>query len=120
LGIDFTLGMTRACRRRGRRVAAQGPERPGLRGRFDRVLCIGTLESTHDPSTAVAALAALLRPGGRLVLLHPRPLPLGVLSAFYHRRHGVAIRLFGRADVRAPLTAAGLTWPDAVQWSWPS
>jgi SAM-dependent methyltransferase len=117
-GVDLALGMARACRRRGHRVAVQDLAQPGLRSRFDWVLCIGALEFTPDPAAAVAALAALLRPGGHLVLLYPRPLPLGPLYALYHRRHGVAIRLFTRARVRTLLTAAGLSLPLRSRWSW--
>ncbi len=117
-GVDVALGMARACRRRGHRVAVQDLARPGLRCGFDWVLCIGALEFTADPAAAVAALAAVMRPGGRLLLLYPRPLPLGPLYALYHRRHGVAIKLFTPARVRALLTAAGLAAPTATRWSW--
>jgi 2-polyprenyl-3-methyl-5-hydroxy-6-metoxy-1,4-benzoquinol methylase len=118
VGIDVALGMARACRTRGHRVAVSDLARPALRRRFDWVLCIGVLEFTADPAAAIAALAALLRPGGRLVLLYPRITPLGALYALYHCRHGVAIRLFSRADVAALLTAAGLTGPEQVRWGW--
>lgn len=118
VGIDVALGMVRACRARGHLVAVSDLARPALRCRFDWVLCIGALEFTNDPGAAVAALAALLRPGGRFVLLYPRLVPLGLLYVLYHRRHGVAIRLFSRADVAALLTAAGLTAPDQFRWGW--
>jgi len=117
-GIDLALGMARACRARGHRVAVADLTRPGLRGHFDWVLCIGALEFTSDPAAAVVALAALLRPGGRLVLLYPRFVPLGPLYVLHHRRHGVAIRLFSRTRVRAMLNAAGLTGPEDTRWSW--
>jgi SAM-dependent methyltransferase len=117
-GIDLSLGMVRACRARGHRVAVSDLTRPGLRGRFDWVLCIGALEFTSDPAAAVVALAALLRPGGRFVLLYPRIVPLGPLYVLYHRWHGVAVRLFGRGDVAALMTAAGLTRPQQFRWSW--
>ena len=118
VGIDVALGMARACRARGHRVAVSDLARPGLRCGFDWVLCIGALEFTNDPAAAIGALAALLRPGGRFVLLYPRIVPLGLLYVLYHRRHGVAIRLFSRADVAALLNAAGLTGPEQVRWGW--
>ena len=111
VGVDLAIGMVRSCRWRGHRVAVQDFARPGLRGGFDRVLCVGALEFAADPGGALAALAGLLRPGGRLVLLYPHPLPLGPLYALYHRRHGVAIRLFSRARVGDLLRGAGLVGP---------
>jgi SAM-dependent methyltransferase len=117
-GIDLTAAMARRCRARGHRVAVANLARPGLRRCFDWVLCIGALEFTSDPAAALAALAALLRPGGRLVLLYPRIVPLGPLYVLYHRRHGVAIRLFTRESVRIMLIAAGLTGPEKTRWSW--
>jgi SAM-dependent methyltransferase len=118
VGIDLAIGMTRACRRRGHRVAVQDFARPGLRGGFDHVLCVGALEFAADPGGALAALAALLRPGGRLILLYPHPLPLGPLYALYHRRHGVAIHLFSRARVGALLRGAGLVGPVGHRRGW--
>jgi SAM-dependent methyltransferase len=118
VGIDLALAMARASRRCGHRVAVQDLARPGLRGGFDRVLCVGALEFTDDPGAALAALAALLRPGGRLVLLYPERLPLGPLYALYHRRHGVAIRLFSRARAQALLRAAGLVGPVSHRRGW--
>lgn len=117
-GIDLALGMARVCRARGHRVAVSDLARPGLRGGFDWVLCLGALEFTSDPAASVAALAALLRPGGRFVLLYPRIVPLGPLYALYHRGHGVVIRLFTRESVRTMLSAAGLTGPEQMRWSW--
>jgi len=40
-------------------------------GAFDVVLCTEVLEHVHDPAAAVAEMARVLRPGGRLVLTAP-------------------------------------------------
>jgi SAM-dependent methyltransferase len=79
-------------------------------GRFDLILCIGTLEHTADPDTMLARIARLLRPGGVLVLIvarpwHPRSLytrcaqRLGMIPPFRH---------LGRRAVQQRAQAVGL------------
>ena len=57
----------------GRVTAVQGDltDLPGVRaaGSVDLVLCHSVLEVVDDPAAALAAVAAVLRPGGRLSLL---------------------------------------------------
>lgn len=80
--LDPSAAMLATC---GQRAAERGPETaarlrtvqgdveqaPALLGRggADAVLCIGTLEVAGDPARALAALAALPRPGGTLSLV---------------------------------------------------
>lgn len=40
-------------------------------GSADAVLCIGVLQHLPEPATAAKALAALLRPGGRILVVEP-------------------------------------------------
>jgi SAM-dependent methyltransferase len=47
---------------------------PNLLGRFDAVLGLFTLHHLHDLDRCFAALAKLVRPGGRVVFLEPNPL----------------------------------------------
>lgn len=82
------------------------PEAPSLRGgRFDLVLCQNVLEHVDDDEAAVAAMAAALRPGGRLALLVPAdPGLFGPLDLSYgHRRRYTAER------IEELLRGAGLT-----------
>lgn len=83
---------------------------PFADGVFDAVCCFGGLYLFDDPWTAIAGMARVLRPGGRIVLLTTlRPgLPLlgsglGTLS-----RMG-GIRMFGSAELSEALSAAGFT-----------
>lgn len=43
---------------------------PAADGAFDLVLCLGVLQHTPDPEAAIRALAARVKPGGRLVIDH--------------------------------------------------
>jgi 2-polyprenyl-3-methyl-5-hydroxy-6-metoxy-1,4-benzoquinol methylase len=73
-------------------------------GTFDLVLCQNVLEHIEDDAAAVDAMAAALRPGGRLSLLVPaHPRLYGRLDAGYghHRR-------YTRHRVRALVRDAGL------------
>jgi SAM-dependent methyltransferase len=44
---------------------------PKVRGPFDFITCISTLEHIREPARAVSKMFSLLRPGGRLVLSFP-------------------------------------------------
>jgi SAM-dependent methyltransferase len=108
VGVDVAHGMASLCRRASFDVCVQDMERLGVRGVFDWVLCIGSLEFTAEPQRAVDGFAAALRAGGRLVLLYPRRGWLGLLYAAYHRTHGVPIRLFDHRGVLRLFSNAGL------------
>jgi SAM-dependent methyltransferase len=107
-GVDCSLAMASACRRRGLRVCVQDMEALGVRARFDWVLCVGALEFTTDPARALGNLARCLRPDGRFVLLFPRRGVLGLAYQVYHRRHGVAVHVFSHPAMRRLLSTAGL------------
>lgn len=58
-------------------------------GAFDTAICCETLEHLHDPRAALAELARVLRPGGRLFLTTPNYLgPMGAYRGY--------LRLTGR------------------------
>lgn len=69
VAMDFASAMTVRAARRGlaavRADVASPPFRPGS---FDDVLCAEVLTQIDRPAAAVAGLAALVRPGGRIVL----------------------------------------------------
>ena len=113
IGVDAVWEMAALTRRRGVPAVVQDMEALGIRPRFDWVLCIGALEFTRSPGAAIAALAACLAPGGRLVLLFPRRSLLARAYAAYHRANGLAIHLFDRDGMAAHLHAAGLVVDDA-------
>jgi SAM-dependent methyltransferase len=111
IGIDLAWPMARICAASGLSVAVQDIEEIGLRPVFDWVLCIGSLEFVPNPERALKNLAACLAPTGTLVLLYPRPGPLGALYALYHRTHGTHIHLFNTDDITALFSSAGLEPP---------
>jgi SAM-dependent methyltransferase len=113
-GVDVALSMASTCRGRGFLVCVQDMERLGARPVFDWALCIGSLEFTERPDRALTALSESLRPGGKLILLFPRRTWFGRLYVLYHRAHGVSIKLFTRAEIRAYFRTAGLREPS--QW----
>jgi SAM-dependent methyltransferase len=120
LGIDGSPEMVAAARTQGIEAEqfdlACGPP-PG--GPFAKILCAGALEFCPDPARVVAHLIGALESGGSLVILVPRLSVLGRLYRRHHRRHGLAIHLFTRAELeRIPLVGARLTGLRRVAFSW--
>lgn len=113
-GVDVALSMAKACRARGFLVCVQDMERLGVQRVFDWAMCIGSLEFAERPEEALAALSRTVRAGGKVVLLFPRRTWLGRLYAFYHRGHGVSIKLFTHREICAHFRAVGLREPS--QW----
>ncbi len=95
---------------RGRpNIAVQRLELPAVDGallseRFDTVMCLNVLEHIEDDHGSLVAMRALLKPGGRLVLLVPALRALyGTLDeALGHYRR------YGPADLTAKFRAASL------------
>ncbi|MFB9834453.1 class I SAM-dependent methyltransferase [Actinoallomurus acaciae] len=83
---------------------------PFAEAAFDAVCCYGALYLFTDPWAALAGMARVLRPGGRLVVLttHRPGLPLlgpglGALSG------ATGIRMFGARELTEGLAAAGFS-----------
>jgi SAM-dependent methyltransferase len=77
---------------------------------FDAVCCFGALYLFDDPWAALAGMARVLRPGGRIVVLTTRRPRLPVVG----RGMGAAsrltgIRMFGPAELTDALKAAGFS-----------
>jgi len=71
-GIDFSEEAVRRCREKGFRAqAARIEDFDAPDGAFDAVIMMQLLEHLDDPRAALARVAALLRPGGVLVLETP-------------------------------------------------
>jgi glycosyltransferase involved in cell wall biosynthesis len=85
------------------------PERPQdyqeAGGPFDTVLCVNVLEYVDDPSAVISSVAAVLKPGGSLIVLVPQtPALYGTLDkTLGHRRR------FSVAQMRSLLEKAGFT-----------
>ncbi|VVJ17888.1 Phosphatidylethanolamine N-methyltransferase (EC [Amycolatopsis camponoti] len=75
-GLDLSAGMLDIARSRARELGravtlAQGSAHalPFTEASFDTVVCTFGLCAIPDPATAVAEMARVLRPGGRLILV---------------------------------------------------
>ena len=69
VAMDFTGAMSARAARRGLVAVRADVTRPPFRPQsFDDVLCAEVLTQVERPAEAAAGLAALVRPGGRIVL----------------------------------------------------
>jgi SAM-dependent methyltransferase len=92
------------------------PESPSLAaaaGQYDFVLCQNVLEHIEDDAGAAAAMAAALRPGGRLGILVPaHPRLYGAMdSKFGHHRR------YTRDRLRSVVEGAGLELTDLYSFN---
>jgi SAM-dependent methyltransferase len=93
-------------------VTADATRLPFPDDSFDAVIVAEILEHVPDDTAAMAEIARVLRPGGRLAVTVPAWLPERIcwaLSDAYHEVPGGHVRIFTRAELTAKLTAAGLT-----------
>lgn len=80
---------------------------------FDCVIASEILEHIPDDDTAIAELARVLSPGGRLAVTVPRWLPERIcwlLSDEYHANEGGHIRIYRADELRAKLRSSGLRY----------
>jgi ubiquinone/menaquinone biosynthesis C-methylase UbiE len=90
-------------------VRASATDLPFADGSFDAVCCFAALYLIEEPLLAVAEIARVLAPGGRVALLSSvarGPLPAGLADAVVRPLTGV--RMFGRDDLTRELRAQGL------------
>jgi len=101
-GVDITSGSL--------------PETPYPPGSFDYILLSNVLEREPSPRAAIASVARMLRPGGRLELIVPNGpvdlLPNRTLSRRWgrpaHTRHGGHLFFFSRHSLLGLLESFGL------------
>ncbi len=79
-------------------------------GSFDAVCCFGGLYLFDDPWAAVAGMARVLRPGGKVVILTTlRPGLRGVGSGLDAMSRAAGIRMFGASELTHALSNCGFT-----------
>ncbi|MDN3357477.1 methyltransferase domain-containing protein [Actinomadura sp. DC4] len=121
-GDGLVVGVDASATMLGRAVADTPPgsgveyvrcdavDLPFREGAFDAVCCYGALYLFEDPWAALAGMARVLRPGGRLVVLTTRRPGLPVVG------HGMGalsdltgIRMFSPAELTEALGTAGFS-----------
>ena len=84
---------------------------PFADGAFDRIIASEVLEHIPDDRGAIAELARVLRPGGRMAVTVPARLPERInwaLSTEYHDIPGGHIRIYRQHELEQRLERAGL------------
>jgi demethylmenaquinone methyltransferase/2-methoxy-6-polyprenyl-1,4-benzoquinol methylase len=121
VAADFSLGMLRAGRhRRVPLVGADALALPFADGSFDAVTISFGLRNTSDPAAALAELARVTRPGGRLVVCEfssPTWSPFRTVYLEYLMRAlpAVARRVSSNPDAYVYLAESIRAWPDQAE-----
>ncbi|MDR0945868.1 MAG: demethylmenaquinone methyltransferase [Bifidobacteriaceae bacterium] len=122
VAADFSRGMVFEGARAGvpaRFVVADAQALPFADGAFDAVTISFGLRNVHDTPAALAEMARVTRPGGRLLIAefsHPSSAVFGALYSLYHRfAFPVLARLVSSdPDAYGYLTKSIEAWPDQV------
>jgi ubiquinone/menaquinone biosynthesis C-methylase UbiE len=111
-GVDWSPGMLAIARQRAADLGREADLRPGDAQAldfpdesFDTVLCALGLCAIPDDRRAVAEMARVLRPGGRLLLVDHVAASASVLRAVQWLYERITIPLAGEHFRRRPLTS---------------
>ncbi len=74
---------------------------------FPVIVSAGLLEFVPDPVAVLKNARRGVSPGGRLILLVPAANAVGLLYRLYHKRNGLAVRVFDRTAIGDAARAAG-------------
>jgi SAM-dependent methyltransferase len=95
----------------GRTVRGDALALPFADGSFDRIIAAEVLEHIPQDVDAIAELARVLAPGGRIAVTVPAEFPERInwaLDSEYHDFPGGHIRIYRRSELEAKLRDAGL------------
>jgi demethylmenaquinone methyltransferase/2-methoxy-6-polyprenyl-1,4-benzoquinol methylase len=122
LAADFSLGMLRSGRQRGRHrqvpmVAADALHLPFPAASFDAVTISFGLRNLVDPVAGLVELARVTRPGGRLVVCEFSTPTWAPFAAVYHNYlmralPAIATRVSSNPDAYVYLAESIRAWPD--------
>jgi len=93
-GVDASAEMVTQARAHGIEAGVADLHDMKLDQTFDKILCTGVLEFCHSPKAVLDGFLPHLRENGLIVVLVPRPSPMGCAYRLYHRSHGLSIHLF--------------------------
>ena len=112
LEID-AASRAKASERLGRAVGdAPLPDLPGVaRGAYDLVAVLDVVEHIADDVAALAGMATLLKPGGKILIAVPAHQWLWSAHDVVNHHH----RRYSKATLAQAITAAGLT-PHKLRW----
>lgn len=124
LGKVTTIDNTRACVARAKE-SLKGTAAIGVgdietgkyffgKQRFDSIVCLNVLEHIKDDGAALANMYALLRPGGRLILLVPSH---QILYGPMDRNYG-HYRRYSKKSLAEKLLAAGFSVQEMRYMNW--
>lgn len=85
VGIDLSREMLRRASYRGHLVRADFLQPPFLSASFDTIVFAGSFYYLNDPLRGFRTAAALLRPGGRILILSPATRALAPFVPIYSR-----------------------------------
>ncbi len=115
IGVDFSIAMLRSARRRSDRLgaslhltAADARNLPFARNSVDAVVTAFTLRNVPDLGGALGAVAEVLKPRGRLVVLEMTPVGWGPLARVFRFYFHHVVPLIGRLVSRHPFAYAYL------------
>jgi 2-polyprenyl-3-methyl-5-hydroxy-6-metoxy-1,4-benzoquinol methylase len=114
-GADISAAQVERMGKRGTGIDFYALDiQSGALGRtFDLVLCSEVLEHLDDQEAALRNLAAMLNPGGRLVLTCPAGGMYATEKHFGHVRHPT------RDELQRQAAAANLRVVSLQNWGWP-
>lgn len=87
--------------------------REALPGAFDLVVCADVVEHIQDDAAALAHMAAMTAPGGRLIVATLQGRMRGFERAIGH------VRNYAPGELAAKIAATGLMVERTVEWGWP-
>ncbi|MDP1695208.1 MAG: class I SAM-dependent methyltransferase [Candidatus Woesearchaeota archaeon] len=107
-GVDLSQAMITRLEARGVPGKVSDIEHLSLHKKFDKIICAGVLEFTHNPGLALKILAKHLKPHGKLVILYSRP-SIGTFAyVTLHRLHGLRLKILSYTYLHNLLKEAGL------------
>lgn len=78
--------------------------------KYDIVLCAGALEFTKNPQKVFENISSMLNKSGCFILLYPTQNYFGYLYQYYHKRHGISVKLYREKDINIFAKSIGLSF----------